>query len=337
MGRGIYILDATDGSLVWKAEYSSGGGTSCVGTPCNLAGMAYGIAADITLVNRDFDTSGYIDRLYAADLGGNIWRVDLEVAGYAAPASSIGPSTWQVTKFASLGGSAATKRKFFFPPDIVATKNFDVILASTGDREHPMYSASTTSSYAIKNRFYALKDLAIGTDGSTNTTITDGTSGFADSSVTGLTTVTIGSSATTYNPATNDNGFYITLPNAGEKGVNAPVTVGGFTYFGTSTPPVPNALACNNLGTARGYQVNFLTGSTQNTIFDGGGLPPSPVVGLVEVNVNGSPRAVPFCLGCGIPGQTGPDSKSPLGGGKPPIPVKPIRKRVYWYIDKHDV
>ena len=164
MGRAIYILDAADGSLVWVATGGGGGGTSCTGTPCQLADMTFGIPSDITLVNRDFDTNGYIDRLYAADVGGNIWRVDLEPAGYAAPATSIGPSTWTVTKFASLGGAGATKRKFFYPPDIVATKNFDMIMAVTGDREHPLYSASGTAGYAVINRFYALKDTKIGAD-----------------------------------------------------------------------------------------------------------------------------------------------------------------------------
>jgi len=144
--------------------------------------------------------------------------------------------------------------------------------------------------------------------------------------------------STPYLPGTADNGFFITLGNPGEKGVNAPITVGGYTYFGTNQPPLPSSLACNTLGIARGYQVKFLTGTSANVVFDGGGLPPSPVAGLVNVNVNGSPRAVPFCLGCGNPGPgaTGPDAKSPLGGGKPPIPVPPIRKRVYWYVEKHD-
>jgi type IV pilus assembly protein PilY1 len=334
MGRGIYILDATNGNVVWKAEFSGGGGTSCTGNPCNLAGMTYAIASDVTLVNRDFDTSGYIDRIYATDLGGNIWRVDLEPAGYAAAVGSIGPSTWQVTKFAALGGTGATPRKFFYPPDIVATKNFDMIMAVTGDREHPLYSASGTTAYSIVNRFYALKDVKTGADATGATTITDATSATANNSVTGMTDAT----SATYNPATNDNGFYITLTNAGEKGVNAPITIGGYTYFGTNTPPTANASACTNLGIARGYQVNFLTGAKGNVIFDGGGLPPSPVAGLVNVNVDGSPRSVPFCLGCGNPGPsaTGPDATSPLGGGKPPIPVPPIRKRVYWYIEKHD-
>jgi type IV pilus assembly protein PilY1 len=157
MGRGIYVLDATNGNLVWKAEYAVGGGTSCTGSAsfaCSMSEMKYAIPADVTLVNRDFDTNGYIDRIYAADVGGNIWRVDLEPAGYSAAANLVGPDTWKVTKFAALGGATGdlTKRKFFYPPDVVATKNFDIVAAATGDREHPMYSASTASAYQIVNR-----------------------------------------------------------------------------------------------------------------------------------------------------------------------------------------
>jgi type IV pilus assembly protein PilY1 len=359
MGAGIYIVDAVTGSLLWNAE-GGGGSTSCSGNPCKLSTMTYSIPADVTLINRDFDTNGYIDRLYAADTGGNIFRVDLEKNGYAS--TNVGPSTWQVTQFASLGGSGATPRKFFYPPDAVATKMYDIVLATTGDREHPMYSASSTSSYAIVNRFYALKDIYPGPDSSASTPIIDGTSSTANAAVTGvLTDQTPGSTQPTpYNFGTaTDSGYYITLGQTnrcvlaadtpscqGEKGVNAPLTIGGFVYFGTNQPPTPNTQACNNLGTARGYQIDLFRGcnvnangqctGVQGVQFDGGGLPPSPVGGLVEVNVNGSPRSVPFCLGCGSSSGTGPDSKSPLGGGKPPIPVNPIRKRVYWYIEKHD-
>ncbi|MDE2210393.1 MAG: hypothetical protein KGJ99_11765, partial [Betaproteobacteria bacterium] len=336
--------DATNGNLVWSATYGSGTKDNCTGTPCTLSDMAYAIPADVTLVNRDFDQAGYIDRLYAADLGGNIWRVDLEPAGYNAAASAVGPSTWQITKFAALGGSGSTPRKFFYPPDIVATKLFDMILAGTGDREHPLYSSNTTQAYSIVNRFYGLKDLNTGSSvplgwadaGSTpgmNAPIIDGTSSTADNAVTGLTTVT---SSTTYNPATANNGFYFTFPNAGEKAVNAPTTVGGFTYIGTNAPQVPSSNACSTLGTARGYQFNFLTGASSFATFANGGLPPSPVAGLVNVMVNGADRLVPFCLGCGNPAGGGPDATSSIGGGRPPIPVPPVRKRVYWYLQNHD-
>ncbi len=118
--------------------------------------------------------------------------------------------------------------------------------------------------------------------------------------------------------------------------MNAPTTVGGNTYIGTSTPPTSSTLACNNLGIARGYQINFVTGQSSSVVFTTQGLPPSPVAGLVTVNVGGSPRQVPFCMGCGSPGGSGPDATSTLGGTIPTISPPPVRKRIYWYIDKHD-
>ena len=335
MGRGIFILDAADGHLVWSATYGTGATGTCSGT-CTLTDMKYAIPADITLVNRNFDLAGYIDRLYAADLGGNIWRVDLEPAGYAALATSIGPNTWTITKFAAVGGASSdpTKRKFFYSPDIVATTSFDMILAGTGDREHPLYSANTTQSYSIINRFYGLKDLNVGSSVAFGTaTITDSTSDTTNTTpVAGLSDA----SSTPYDPTTANNGFFITFSHPGEKAVNAPTTVGGFTYIGTSTPTIPSSLACNNLGTARGYQINFVTGANASVTFTTGGLPPSPVAGLVNVTVGGSTRLVPFCLGCGNPTGTGPDATSSIGGGIPPIPVPPVRKRIYWYLQNHD-
>jgi type IV pilus assembly protein PilY1 len=334
VGRAIYVLDATDGTVIWKAVFSaSGGATSCTGNPCNLAGMTYSIPSDITLLNRDYDLNpGYIDRLYAADVGGNIWRVDLE------PSAGTAPANWTVTLFASVGGSGSPKRKFFFPPDVVTTKDFDMVMAGTGDREHPLYSASTTSSYAVKNRFYALKDPNVGTEVAPGwVAITDATASTGTAVPTGLTHVVPPSAL--YDPAVaTDNGFYVDMPNAGEKIVNAPTTVGGFTYFGTNAPPLPTSQACTNLGTARGYQVNFLTGATRSNVIDGGGLPPSPVAGLVTIDMGGgNEKTFPFLLGPNPdPSCQGPDCTSSFGGSRPPVPIPPTRRRVYWYVDKHD-
>jgi type IV pilus assembly protein PilY1 len=338
--------------------------------------MTFAIPGDVALVNRDFDVGGYIDRLYAADLGGNIWRVDLEPAGYTAAGvagpgtNQVGPGTWRLTKFAALGGSSnTTKRKFFYPPDVVATKKFDMVLAASGDREHPLYSANTSQAYSIVNRFYGLKDYntgpcavamrspaaansvtcTTGTAWPLSSTITDDTSDTATNNpaITGMTDVTptLSNTAPAYDPNTADSGFYLTFMSAGEKAVNAPLTVGGYTYVGTNTPQVPTSTTCTTLGTARGYAINFLTGGAMPggnlyTTFATGGLPPSPTAGLVDISVNGKNRLMPFCLGCGNPMNgsegTGPDATSSLGGGKPKIPVPPVRKRVYWYLDKHD-
>jgi type IV pilus assembly protein PilY1 len=146
-------------------------------------------------------------------------------------------------------------------------------------------------------------------------------------------------------------GFYIRLVNfvkdangnptlveeKGEKVVNAPTTVGGRTFFGTNTPIPPSATVCApDLGVARGYSFDVVTGESTFVVFRGGGLPPSPVTGLVTVDVGGVPTLVPFLIGGGSPVPcVGPDCDSSLGGGKPPIPITPIRTRTYWYRE-HD-
>ena len=339
MGRGIFIVDATNGSVLWQAG-PGGGSNTCQGTPCQLQDMTFAIPADITLVNRSYDPGGLIDRLYAADTGGNVWRVDLQPTGGNAPAN------WQVTRLAALGGSGATafqKRKFLYSPDVVLTKTLDAVLAATGDREHPLY---TSNSLSIVNRFYMIKDTNVGLDASGWTTVSDDTSNTADAVPPSLFHVTTqynsdGSVVSTNQYDMSLSGFYITLAQqagTGEKGVNAPATIGGFTYFATNQPTDPTGLSCtNNLGTARGYQINFKTGSTSGGKYDGGGLPPSPVTGLVNVKIDGVLTVQPFLLGGNpTPGCTGVDCRSGLGGTKPPIPISPVRSRLYWYMQKHD-
>jgi type IV pilus assembly protein PilY1 len=255
------------------------------------------IPSDVTIIDTDRD--GFVDRAYVGDLDGNVWRMDLD------DGTSTNPSTgWKLYKLANLGS-----RKFFFPPDVVITSGFDAVLIGSGDREKPL---AITSS----DRFYMIKDAKTGLDGSGQTTIIQGD----------LVLNTADSSAA--------KGWYYNLNVAGEKVVNAPLTVGGVVYFGTNRP-TPAAVCTSNLGEARSYAVNFLTGA--GTRLPGGagtgddaysevlapltGLPPSPVAGLVDIDGNGT--IVPFCLGCG-------DRRSSLEAGVPAIDPAPYRRKTYW-------
>ncbi len=369
MGRGIYILDAFTGAKLWKAA-GPGFFNQCTGGPsgdCELA-MAYPIPSDVALLDRDGDS--YIDRVYVPDLGGNVWRIDLE------PTAGNTPAHWQASKFASVGGdplSTDTRRKIFFPPDVVPTRDFDALLFATGDREHP-----TRAHQAAKtlNRFYMLKDTRVGNDACIGScrVIRDHTSSLACVAATppktpascteavpedlfnaSVVLPTVASSApavagSAYNHS--GNGFYLNLLNAvahqqadgsvrygpeiesGEKAVNAPTTIGGNTFFGTNTPIAPSAAVCQaDLGTARGYAVNFVTGVPNFAVFDGGGLPPSPVAGTVMVDG----QKVPFIIG-GVP----PPGSAPLGSrshssleGSSGVGVSATatRTRAYWYRD----
>ena len=319
MGRGLIMVDAYKGNIVWSAQPSCAGVT----TPClAVSGMTRAIPSDVTPLDRNGD--GYVERVYVGDVGGNVWRADFETA------ASNAPTAWTVTKLAALGGGAGTNdaRKFFYPPDVVSTNGYDAISLGSGDREHPLYSASTApgTAYNVVNRLYMLKD--------TNTTgMSTSWSPITESNL-------FDATATTYDGS--KSGFFITLVNPGEKAVNAPLTVAGYTNVGTNTPSVPVAGACYpNLGTARSYSYNFLTSIGQNTnryiVLDGGGFPPSSVFGLITVSTGGNSVVTPVLLGGGNQTATGGgDSKSGLGVQK----VKPAglgkRKRVYWYdeIDK---
>jgi len=310
MGRGIFIVDALDGHMVWHAQPSCSGAVA----PCQaVAAMTYSISSDITLMDRS-GNDGYIDRLYAADTGGNIWRVDLE------PTAGNTPDKWQVTKLAALGcdtgacASGTIPRKFFYPADMVPTNSFDAVLIGSGDREHPL---STSLSYGVTNRFYMVKDPNTGNDGSSLTIPLN------ESDLVDIT------STLAYDNSLN--GYYITLGTS-EKVVNAPLTVAGYTYFGTNTPTTSSASCTSNLGIAKGYRVKPLTGTTNYVVYYGGGLPPSPVAGSVDVIVNGVETVLPFCIGCGgNPDCVGADCKTAIGGGKPPINVSTSRSRTYWY------
>ncbi|MBK5204373.1 MAG: pilus assembly protein PilY [Polaromonas sp.] len=333
MGRGIFVLDALTGTRVWSATYTAAGTTSCSGSStqaaCAVSGMNWAIPADISFVDRDND--GKTDRFYAADLGGNVWRVDLEPTVNGNNPGT--PDTWQVSKLAALGcdagvcPSGTTPRKFFYPPNVVPVGatgvpgSYEAVLLGSGDREHPLKNTTNTgSSYNVVNRFYMLKDTRTGKDASVDMTdypITENKLFDATSA--------------TY-PKTL-KGFYMTLAT-GEKVVNASITVTGTTFFGTNRPK-PNDNSCiPNLGEAKGYALNPFEATRNFSIYDGGGLPPTPVAGIVSIKTaDGKTVQQQFCVGCGGASAigTGGDTKSSLGATDltKKVPKKP--RRTYWY------
>ncbi|MFC6518396.1 hypothetical protein ACFQAT_00190 [Undibacterium arcticum] len=166
-GRGIFVLDAVTGDPIWSATPDT---AKCPasGVCKTVSGMNFAIPSDVTALDRDND--GKTDRLYVADVGGNVWRVDIDATS---------PSNWIVSKLATLGGSGAAPRKFFYPPSVVpigtsgSASSYDAVMIGSGDREHPLYSSSANSAYMVQNRFYMLKDMKTGKDGSGQTTVTD--------------------------------------------------------------------------------------------------------------------------------------------------------------------
>jgi type IV pilus assembly protein PilY1 len=285
MGNAVLVLDAATGNLVKSFP------------------TARSVPGAIALLDSDFD--GLVDRAYAADLGGSVYRIDFETTS-----GDGNVALWTINTFAALGGGVST-RKFFYAPDIVHTKTFTAVMLGSGNRERPFATATD-------DRFYTLFDYKVQKGAGAASAITDG------SLVPNSDSFPLNASAP---------GCYLAMDPRGEKVVTSAVSTGGYTYFSTNRPTPPSPDACsNNLGIAKGYRLPLFCGSAESLEFAGGGLPPSPVIGEVEVSIppvsppgETETRRVPFIIG-GFNVEL-----SGLAVSRVPIKVDPTRKRTYWF------
>jgi type IV pilus assembly protein PilY1 len=131
-----------------------------------------------------------------------------------------------------------------------------------------------------------------------------------------------------------DSGCYIT-PSSGEKVVNAATTFRGVTYFGTHNPnpnpDKPKLICTADLGTAKSYAAPLFCRNPYSEELKGGGLPPSPVAGFVEITYtpegSNEPVTVQKDFIIGAPNT----KKSAIETGKSTGSLSTPRKRRYWY------
>ena len=293
MGRGIYVVDAVTGELVVSIGRTGSGANKTV------SGMDYAIPSDVTVIRNE--SGGCINRAYVGDTGGNLWRLD-----FGATYNSASPGDWvTVTPLASIGSTSsnANRRKFLFPPEVVAQSGFYAILIGSGDREHPFDAT-------VVNRMYMFKDRGndaapytgtIRDDNSDSVidhpTIVEGAMYDATNNCLQVTCTgtTVAEQATLLN---NSDGWYITL-GSGEKVTGNSVALAGTVFFNTNQPSASaGGGSCgSNLGIARQYQVavadatatsqldttdGSLNTADRSEVHAGGGYLPSPVHVVVQ-------------------------------------------------------
>ncbi|HAT32628.1 MAG TPA: hypothetical protein DCW29_17840 [Janthinobacterium sp.] len=294
-GASVYVFDADSGTLLKSFATTRG------------------VVADVALVG--VANPGVADHAYVADLGGNIYRIDFGAT----------TADWVMNRVAYTNGAG---RKFFFAPALLPAPGGKVYLAlGSGDREHPLQSQYPYLD--VTNRFYVYRDDLSATSANNldEPALMSNFSGATTCATVGVL------------PSSTPKGWFMDLNQngPGEQTVTSAAIIGGMVVFSTNRPVPPSAGSCTTtLGEARGYWVNLFnasgaidttqscgTSTPRSSVFVGGGLPPSPVTGIVTIN--GKPTSV--IIGASQKNGGASTSISPQQIS-PPIPMN--RKTIYW-------
>jgi type IV pilus assembly protein PilY1 len=239
-GRAIYVVDVKTGARIWKYSVVEN------------AEMKYSIPSDIARVDTNGD--GYVDRLYVGDMGGQMWRFDIQDPN---PANWSGKRLFDANVPAPSAG--VDRRKMFYPPDISLEKdgfgNYELVLFGTGDREHPK---GTT----VVDRLYTVKDRNPGA-ALNESNLVDVTGDQLQSS-----SASAAQKQAILDSLKTASGWYIRLNQyTGEKCLAPPLVFYGVSYFSTFSPLLEEVSdpCFVGEGTARLYALNYLNG---NAIFN---------------------------------------------------------------------
>lgn len=242
-GNTLYMIDALTGKPLWNAHDHA----SLTGT------MSSSFVSNPVPVDRN--NNGLVDLLYAADVGGRVWRFDINEDGNTPASFAKGGVIADLNDDTTLGN-----RRFYNSPDISYYRNngddFVLISIGSGYRAHPLYNGVQDYHFLIKDRH--AKETP---DDYQAISLNDLKEWGQDDS---------------------DHGWYVSL-RYGEKVLANSSTLRGTVAFTTYTPNDPaTTVACDgDLGTARMYTLDIHSkGQQEKTeqVLQQTGIPPTPVI-----------------------------------------------------------
>ena len=230
MGNSVYMIDPESGELLWSASNS--------GASTNLTEMTSSITSEVKIV--DFDGDQITDYFYVSDIGGRIWRFDInkETTGKSDFIGGAG-LLFDANK------NSSNYQRFYYAPSVSyfsdSTGDGNITLAiGSGYRAHPLQADS-------KDSFYIIKDPHI----------TSMPTPYKTLQRSDLENIPYGSQLTT---AIAAEGWQYDLA-AGEKVLATPLTSSGNMFFTTFSPQIsaPNPNTCNaDIGSSMAYNIDYL-------------------------------------------------------------------------------
>lgn len=316
-GEAVYIVNADTGAYI--SHFTSSDMNSVVSRVAVL----------------DSNNDGITDRIYATDIGGNVWRMDL-------PSATSGD--WSIFKFASIStGSSPNNRMFFAEPAVAQTQfnnihsesgelsyqsiPYDAVTVGTGNRTKPASDKITNDMFFVFQDRNVVTKTFQDTDIPAALTLADLYDVTAAAPVSDSDNVAFGSK----------RGWYYSLAVAGEKSLSASLIFDGKVYFTSFIPPTnegvdPDAGICSFSGQGRLYVFDLHRGtrSYSELYYEiGERVPDTPQIVIPEPELGEDSNAYIIGVGKGECANGECSGTIELGSGL-------STNRIYYHLDENN-
>ncbi|MDH4316125.1 MAG: PilC/PilY family type IV pilus protein [Gammaproteobacteria bacterium] len=241
VGAGVFMLDLETGVELWRAGRDNG-------ADLQLPNMTRAIPGRIRVLDMSGD--GFADRMYAADLGGQIWRFDI-FSGKTPAQLVTGGVIAQLGAEGMGSPGPGDTRRFYNAPDVSLfldhkhDRRYLSISIGSGYRAHPLDKSAD-------DRFYSLRDPDV------FTTLSQAQYNAYPIAYDGDFVEVSGKIDTYIQPT--DRGWKFSLP-PGEKILAESATFNDEVFFVSFEPEVASADPCQaGLSVNRLYRVSVLNG-----------------------------------------------------------------------------
>ncbi len=147
LGKAIYVVALDDGSILARIDHST------------HAAMDYSLPSAPAVA--DLDTDGFADVIYVGDLGGQLWKWNIDAVGVDGADADTFVDNWTArvlfqSGITDMGSGVYHYRSIFFPPALSWDRRLLTLSFGTGEREDLTYVGDSTKDE--NNRFYSIKD-----------------------------------------------------------------------------------------------------------------------------------------------------------------------------------
>ena len=152
-GPGIYFVDLQSGNVLWRAGRDAGANLQ-------LPGLTRSIPTQARVI--DLSGDGFVDRMYASDMGGQILRFDIfngkSPDGTGTDALVTGGVVAQLGAEGMGSPAVEDTRRFYAAPDVsifndnIQNRRFIAISLGSGYRAHPLDDSNTDRFYSIRDK-----------------------------------------------------------------------------------------------------------------------------------------------------------------------------------------